>query len=239
MAANRTRDPLTFLLLGLAVLIPFIYYGIQIYAASFNPGYSFIHQVASELGSTRAARPAIFNVGIMLQGIVTLAASFGFLRAMTRLGINPTLSFLTFLAIAINGVQMLWAGYFPLPDRRHAGHTLFIFAATLLPILLTAALWKSSRPPLKTYFIATLILLLAMIPIMSGISGLDTSNLRGLQQRIYTLTVFPPIAVAAIALANRYRKIPHPIVTRASRARDGSGLTDHVREFEEIPALLK
>src|SRR6476661_7718285 len=99
VTAARTRDPITFLLLGLAVLIPFIYYGVQIYGASFNAGYSFIHQVASELGSTRAIHPAIFNVGIMIQGTLTFAASFGFLRAMTRLGINPTLSFLTFLAI--------------------------------------------------------------------------------------------------------------------------------------------
>ena len=72
MTATRTRDPLTILLLALAVLIPFIYYGIQIYAASFNPGYSFIHQVASELGSTRAVHPAAL---IMLPEMETSTGS--------------------------------------------------------------------------------------------------------------------------------------------------------------------
>src|SRR5260221_601672 len=140
----RTHDAFTLTALGAAVLIPFIYYGIQILCAFYNPGYSFIHQVASELGSNRAARPVLFNIGIMVQGVLTLIASFGFLRATLRLGVNPTLSLLIFLALATNGIQMLWAGYFPLPDRRHAGHPPFIIATTLLPILLTAALWKGS-----------------------------------------------------------------------------------------------
>src|SRR5258708_5178022 len=101
---------------------------------------------------------------------------------------------------------MLWAGYFPLPDPRHAGHPPFIIAATLLPILLTAALWKGSGPVLKTYLVATLILLALMIPIMTNKIGLDTTHIRGLTQRIYTLTLFPVIAVSAFVLALRYRR---------------------------------
>src|SRR5882762_2429301 len=140
----RTHDALTLSALGVAVLIPFIYYGIQILGASYNPGYSFIHQVASELGSNRAARPMLFNIGIMVQGALTLIASFAFLRATLRLGVNPTLSLLIFLALATNGIQMLWAAYFPLPDPRHAGQLPVKIAMFLLPILLTAALWEGS-----------------------------------------------------------------------------------------------
>jgi hypothetical membrane protein len=202
----RTHDALTLSALGVAVLIPFIYYGIQILGASYNPGYSFIHQVASELGSNRAARPMIFNIGIMVQGVLTLIASFAFLRVTLRLGVNPTLSLLIFLALATNGIQMLWAGYFPLPDRRHAGHPPFIIAMFLLPILLTAALWKGSGAILKGYLAATLILLAAMIPITSS-NIVDTTHIRGLTQRLYTLTVFPLIAVSAVVLARRYQSV--------------------------------
>jgi hypothetical membrane protein len=192
--------------LGVAVLIPFIYYGIQIVSAHYNPGYSFVRQVASELGSNRAARPMLFNMGIMVQGVVTFIASFGFLRATLRLGVNRTLSLLIFLALAINGIQMLWAGHFPLPDPRHAGQPPFVIAAFLLPILLTAALWNRSGGILKVYLIATLMLLAVIIPITSG-NIVDTTHIRGLTQRLYTLTIFPMIAVSAIALAHDYRSV--------------------------------
>jgi hypothetical membrane protein len=202
----RPHDAFTFTALGAAVLIPFIYYGIQILCATYNPGYSFVHQVASELGSNRAARPMLFNIGIMVQGVLTLIASFGFLRATLRLGVNPTLALLIFLALATNGIQMLWAGYFPLPDPRHAGHPPFIIAMILLPILLTAAIWNGSGAILKAYLLATLILLAVMIPITSTNIGVETTHIRGLTQRLYTLTVFPVVAVSALVLAFRYRR---------------------------------
>jgi len=187
--------------------IPFIYYGIQIAAASYDPGYSFVRQAASELGSDRAARPAIFNAGIMAQGVVTLLTAAAFLRAMPRVGVRPLLALLVSAALAVNGVQTLWAGFFPMPDPRHGGHPTFIVAMILLPVLLTLALWKESGRPLKAYFVATLLLLLAMVPVMSGAAGIDTTNVRGLVQRIYTLTVFPPIAVAAGVLARHFKRL--------------------------------
>jgi hypothetical membrane protein len=200
----RPPDPFTLTALGVAVLIPFIYYGVQILAAAYNPGYSFVRQVASELGSSRAARPGLFNIGITVQGVLTLIASVGFLRATLRLGVNPTLALLLFLALATNGIQMIWAGHFPLPDHRHAGQPPFKIAMVLLPILLTAALWRGSGVILKAYLVATLILLAVMTLITSANVGLDTTHLRGLTQRLYTLTVFPVVAVSALVLAFRY-----------------------------------
>jgi hypothetical protein len=38
---------------------------------------------------------------------------------------------------------------------------------------------------------------------MSGMSGLDTHAYRGLFQRLFAFTVFPPIAVAGSVLAKR------------------------------------
>jgi hypothetical membrane protein len=201
----RHTDRLTLAALTLGMTIPFIYYGIQITAASYEPAYSFVRQVASELGSDRAARPAVFNVGIMVQGVVSLVAAAGFLRATLRVGVRPALAFLIAAALAVNGVQMVWAGHFPLPDPRHAGYPLFVLAVTLLPVLLTAALWKGSGVVLKAYFVATLVLLLAMVTLRSGATGIDTTHVRGLVQRIYTLTVFPPVAVAAGVLLVRLR----------------------------------
>jgi hypothetical membrane protein len=208
LSSPRTRDRITLAALAVAVAIPFLYYGIQLLCAAFEPDYSFIRQAASELGSDRAARPQWFNAGIMVQGVVTLVAAPGFLRAMWRLGVHPILALLVAAALAVNGVHTMWAGYFPMPDPRHGGHLAFIIAMTALPILLTAALWQGSGPLLKAYFLATLVLLLAMVPVMSNKIGVDTTHIRGLRQRVFTLTVFPPIAVSACVLARRLRRLP-------------------------------
>ena len=56
---------------------------------------------------------------------------------------------------------------------------------------------------LRTYLIANLLCLAAMVLIMSGMSGLDTHRYRGLFQRLFAFTVFPPIAVAGLVLARR------------------------------------
>ena len=201
---TRTQDAAALAALGCGALIPVIYYGVQILCASYNPGYSFVRQVASELGSARSARHTLFNLGFAVQGVLTLIASYGFARATLRLGVNPTLSLLLVLALATNGVQMIWAAYFPLPHPRHAGQPPFLIASTLLPILLTATVWRGSGPNLKAYFIATLMLLVVTIVILPNQVAINTASIRGLIQRIHTLTTFPPIAVAALALAHRY-----------------------------------
>ena len=60
----------------------------------------------------------------------------------------------------------------------------------------------------RAYFAATLVLLAVMVPVMSGVSGLDTHAYRGLVQRVFTLAVFPPIGVAAFVLARRVWESP-------------------------------
>jgi hypothetical protein len=105
-----------------------------------------------------------------------------------------------------------------MPDPRRRGHPAFILAMILLPPLLTAASWRHSRSRLlKTYLLATLALLAVMIPIMSGATGLDTHTNRGLLQRIFTLTIFPPIGVAACVLARPVRARPNELGGGARR----------------------
>ena len=124
------------------------------------------------------------------------------------LGANRILTWITTVALVGNAVSSLWAGYFPLPDPRHVGHPALLVAVILLPFLLTATLWKERDARLlKAYLVATLVLLVVMMPIMSGVTGLDTRSYNGLFQRIFAFTIFPPIAVCAIFLARRIRSI--------------------------------
>src|SRR5215207_10808922 len=104
------KEKLTVLTLQLGMTVPFFYFGTQIIAAAFYPNYSFSTMAASLLGSALAVYPSIFNVGAIMTGMATLVASFGFLRALLRLGANPILGWLTSIAIFLNGLGSLWAG---------------------------------------------------------------------------------------------------------------------------------
>jgi hypothetical protein len=199
---------ITRLLLGMGIAVPFLYFGIQLLAAPFYPGYSFVRNVASELGSDLGRYPHPFNLALMLLGLVTIAAAFGFWRALRYLHANPALTFALPLAITVIGFQTLWAGYFPMPDPRHGGHPIFIVNMILLPLLLTTALWKQqgSGSILRGYLVATLLLLLGMVPVMSGRTGKEHPEYRGLCQRLFTLTLYPPIGVGASILRRRLNK---------------------------------
>jgi hypothetical membrane protein len=200
----RRSDGMTLGLLAFGVAVPLLYYGVQVIAAPFFPGFSLLGTTASELGSDLSNRPSIFNAGTILLGIAALVAAVGFLRALLNLGAHPILAWITSIDVAATGLSSLWAGIFPLPDPRHGGHPAFLIAMLLLPFIMATTLWTlGASPPLKSYFAATIGLLLVMFPVMSGMTELDTHDYRGLFQRIFALTVFPPIGVGAFVLGRR------------------------------------
>ena len=62
--------------------MPVIYFGTQLIAAPFYPGYSFAQNTASMLGTTTSRQPWIFNLGAMLTGVAGLIGAFGLFRAL-------------------------------------------------------------------------------------------------------------------------------------------------------------
>lgn len=198
-----TRENLTVFALQIGIAVPFLYFGTQIIAAAFYPNYSFLTMAASLLGSDLAIYPAIFNAGAILTGIATLIASIGFLLAFRRLETNPILAWLSSIAIFLNGIGSLWAGLIPLPDPRHAANP-FVVGIFALPALLAITVWtRSDARAFKIYLVITNLLFIAMIPIMSGIAGIDTQGYQGFLQRIVALIFFPPIGVGAYFLIKR------------------------------------
>ncbi len=193
---DRTASRL--LLAGIAV--PILYFGMQVIAAPFYPGYSFLANSASQLGSDRSTQPWILNAGAMLTGIATLIASFGFFHGLRRIGTHPIVVWLTWLALVSYGLGGLWAGSFPLPDRRHNPGPLAA-VTYLLPVLLPLAFWKSERVHgVRIYLFANLLLFIALVPIMSGIAGINTQGYGGLLQRIAAVVLHLPIAIVAWVL---------------------------------------
>ncbi len=193
--------------LRIGILVPILYFGNQLLAAPFFPGYSFLSMDASTLGSDLAIYPSIFNIGAIITGIATIIASIGFLLALHHLSTNPFLTWLTSFAVLLNGLGSLWAGFFPMPDPRH-GSNPFAVGIFLFPILLTFALWNHSNArTIKIYLIITNLLFIALIPIMSGVSGINTQDYQGLLQRIVVLVFFVPISVGSYFLMQRTKNL--------------------------------
>jgi uncharacterized membrane protein len=210
--------------LGLGVAIPLLYFGIQLAAAPFYPGYSFFGRDASTLGSDGSTAPWIFNVGALVLGAIKVAVAAAFLSTLPRAGVGRILSTSTALALASAGLGSVNAFLHPLPDPRHNDGMLSILGTgfVLLPILTTAVMWRLGA---RRYALINVIACLALIPLMTGLvqrvcmrAGIDFSGFQsflngyhGLIQRVGAAVVFVPVGVVAHLLrrhAARVRDVP-------------------------------
>jgi hypothetical membrane protein len=202
MTAHNTpssQDRLTSVALGFGIAVPFLYFGSQIVAALSFPGYNFLSQSASQLGSDLARYPAVFNIGAILTGFATLIASWDFLRGLNGVGTPRALIWVTAAVVALSALMHLWAGVFPMPNPRH-GQNPFQIAAMALPILIGAAVWKGVRAPVRVYFVATV---LALAVLMMNVVPLDRQLYDGLFQRLLALAVFPSVGVGSYLVRQR------------------------------------
>lgn len=205
-----TRIESASLICGIAV--PLVYFGIQLAAAPFYPGYSFFSQDASSLGSNKSSFPDLFNFGAIVVGLLLLCSSIGLIRVLLRSGARRWVSWTIFVAL-ISGAISCWnAGVFPLPDQRH---TSGLFATMGMGVFLLPILLPLLFPPetnwrnLRRYFWCNLAVLLLLIPIVSGLiqrlmvtSGNEMewyqdflNNGNGVLQRIAAAVVFVPVGV--------------------------------------------
>ena len=199
---HPNRDRLTLLALYFGMAVPVLYFGMQLVAAQFYPGYSFLTQSASQLGSDLSPRPEILNGGAMATGLAIIISSIGFGRALPRAGSPRIVTWLTCLALLSAGAGGIWAGYFPLPDPRHNPKAIGI-GVFLLPALFTIALWNASRGRgIRTYLLANVIAFALLIPVMAG-AVVDTRTFHGLLQRVAAAVVYVPIGVTAAFLRRR------------------------------------
>jgi hypothetical protein len=221
MMDNEKRT--TSMLLALGVAVPILYFGMQLAAAPFCADYSFMRRDASTLGSAESTRPWIFNGGSFLLGVIMIAASVGFWKALTRHGVRPWLATATAITIAMGGLGSINAALFPLPDPRHTGGMLAIVGSGLLlaPLALTVAVWRlKGQRLLRGYLTANLAVMAALVPIIGGLiqrwamhanvqlpryqEFLNTSQ--GLLQRVAAGVAFLPIGVSAYCLRRQQKR---------------------------------
>jgi len=187
----------------LAVAVPVLYFGTLLVAAATWPGYSHVTRYASELGGPEAPVPAIFNIGIMVMGVVCALASIGVFRAARRAGGRSVLAALAAACLFAFGVAMVMGGAFPMPNPLHGAFGLG-FALVPAPLLLALALrGREGNGPLVLVLVVAFVLVLATMSVMMGVGQLVTRANVGLWQRANALAMFPWIGVAGEMLARR------------------------------------
>jgi hypothetical protein len=206
---EATSSKLTNAALGCGVAVPILYFGLQPLAAQFYPGYSFLTNSASQLGSDRSTLPAVLNTGAIVTGLIAIFAAYGFARALPRAGSPRFVAWLTALAVVSLGVAAIWAGSHPLPSARHNPGALGA-GAFVLPVLLAAALWRSSGA-VRVYLLINAALFFVLAPVMGNKTPIDVGQYYGLFQRIAAAVIYVPVGVAAAALL-RMRRAERPDV---------------------------
>lgn len=188
------------------VLVPFFYYGAMLIGAAFYPGYSHGRQYASELGSSSATYPQIFNTGIILTGVAILLSLIGFAGALRMLQANRVLTWFFLVSLAAFGAGMIMGGLFPMPDPRHGGFGLGMLVH-LSPFMLAAALWRDAGTRgLRAFLVVNGVIAVVMFAIMMGAGSLVRQSNVGAFQRVYSATIFPWVGLAAGALVARLRR---------------------------------
>jgi len=197
------------------VAAPVVYYGTQLAAAPFYPGYSFTTQMASDLGSGSSTMPAVFNGGTFLGAFVMGVAALALPAAIREAGGRRLVGWLVGISVLGGALGGLNAALYPLPDPRHGSSPLAMIGGILFtfsPILFPIALWRlPDASGLRRYLVANLVVFPILTVLMIGGPGLPgiggaLDGVGGLLQRLGSATVFLPVGICSFALLRRRRR---------------------------------
>jgi len=193
MAANRPSSLAQFPLMA-AVLVPGFYFGAQVLALPFFPGYSVTRDVASLLGTANSHDPWIFNLGAILTGIAALVGAFGLFQAF-RDRANIFLAALIAISLAATGIVSIRAGLFPMPDSRHGDWGFLSSFTVACPILFLLGMWRTKgATAIRLYLVGCALLILCLVPFLMHRVHSEALP-AGTLQRLLAFAAFTPIGV--------------------------------------------
>lgn len=185
---------LTSLCLLAAAAMPIIYFGTQVVAASFYPGYSFSQQSESMLGTRFSRHPGIFNAGLMLAGIAAIVGALGLYRSFrAKNHIVPSL--VIGLAVACTGVLCLRSGIFPMPDPRHNSWGFLHYVTIVTPFLMLVGLLRQSHSSGLRAYLVSCMTFLVLLGLLISHRGPISWLARGTLQRLISVATLVPVGV--------------------------------------------
>jgi hypothetical protein len=201
--------------LCLGAASPFLYAAAQFVAAPLYPGYDWRSQLASELGTVGMSSARVFNIGIVLSGLATLASALSFKIALDPITPAKALPWLVAASLVSSGGASIWAGLHPLPAAIHDPG--FWGAGTVaFPVLLAVTVWRPSISLAPRLYLAIGgAMVIGFLAISSSQIGATLSPYDGAMQRIGAFLVYSPMTVAAVMLLRKIRfEDPSPVEAR-------------------------
>ena len=194
------------LLLG-GVAAPSTYFATQLIAAQFYPGYSFMHQEASELGAVGAPSRALFNTGALATGVAALLGGVGAFLVLRREGVHALVALVVALCFVSIGAAAINAWLFPMPDPRHNPGPIQI-GIFILPLAAPVAFLFVKRAALaKAALLLALVAFAGVAAIMSGLTPVQPANASGLWQRVVAAVAYLPVLILSLSLLVRARSV--------------------------------
>lgn len=180
--------------------MPLVMVAVVYAAQALYPHFDQGSQFVSELGAAKAPHPMVFNLGMILAGLIGILAGAGFTHALEKAGGRRVVSAFGGLWIAMTGLGTLFAGLFHFPDDMHRVVGIAL-AVQLAPLFCAWALWGVvAHRRLVWVSIAWAFGLILVFMLMAGAWDVRTGSDVGLWQRWHGFLGAAWIGIACFAL---------------------------------------
>lgn len=169
-------------------------------------GFDHARQYLSELGGETAPYPLIFNAGVMIAGVMTGLAGFGFALAVVILTRSPVSAIVVGLLFVLAGTGLVISSLYAWPDPRHLAINLGL-GIQLAPVALLIALRAQSRLLRLRRFLLTAFLLMGFLTVMTKhliFPGTVNDFNVGYWERAFAIVLVGWVGVAAYLLRRQF-----------------------------------
>lgn len=192
-------------LLAVGIAAPVVALATVLVAAVVYPGFDHARQYLSELGGATATHPAIFNVGILIAGIMTAVAGLGFGLAVVGLTRSVVSAVLVGLLFVMAGVGLFLSSLYPWPDPRHMAINLGL-GIQLAPVFLLLSLRGTSGIRRLRVVLIGVFLAMAVLTVVTKhlvFPGTVNDLNVGYWERAFAIVLVGWVGVAALLLRRR------------------------------------
>lgn len=207
-------------LLAVGIAAPVVALATVLVAAVVYPGFDHARQYLSELGGATATHPAIFNVGILIAGIMTAVAGLGFGLAVVGLTRSVVSAVLVGLLFVMAGVGLFLSSLYPWPDPRHMAINLGL-GIQLAPVFLLLSLRGTSGIRRLRVVLIGVFLAMAVLTVVTKhlvFPGTVNDLNVGYWERAFAIVLVGWVGVAALLLRRRMDTEPEMVPRNKSRS---------------------
>lgn len=196
-------------LLVVGVVAPALALASVLLAVALYPDFNHARQYLSELGGETARYPVVFNVGVLIAGVLTGVAGLGFGLAIRLLTGSIVSAVLVSVLFVVAAVGLVMSSLYPWPDPRHLAINLGL-GIQLAPVFLLFALRDAPDMPHLKRFLIGVFLVMAMLTVMTKhlvFPGTVNDFNVGYWERAFAIALVGWVGVAAWLL---HRAIAQP-----------------------------